>query len=118
MLTVDYAFYRDTYHGTLPEADFERLSVFAAAYLDELTLDRIGDGSQLDERTRRRAGLALCAVAECRGRMEARDGIAAETNDGISVTYTAAGAAGAGGPLYAAAAVYLAPAGLLYRGVR
>ena len=45
-------------------------------------------------------------------------GVAAETNDGISVTYVAgAGVKSEGRRLYEAAALFLANTGLLYRGV-
>jgi len=120
MLTVDYDFYTDTFHGTLEEDDFIRLSVFAAAYLDELTLGRITE--ELSDTAKQLVSLALCAVCDARAMDERRDGIASETNDGISVSYITSGSAvGAASPgamrLYNAAALYLAPTGLLYRGV-
>ena len=45
-----------------------------------------------------------------------RDGIASETNDGISVTYTTEGSTEEQ-RLYRAAVLYLGSTGLLYRGV-
>ena len=47
---------------------------------------------------------------------EQRDGIASETNDGISVTYTTEGSTEEQ-RLYRAAVLYLGSTGLLYRGV-
>ncbi len=110
MLTVDYEFYTGTYHGTLTEDEFTRASVFASAYLDELTLGRITDAQSGTDR--QAVKLALCAVCDARAVDERRDGIAAESNDGISVSYEKST-----GSLYNAAALYLAPTGLLYRGV-
>ncbi len=43
MLTVDYDFYCGVFHGKMPREDFERLSVYAAAYLDEVTMSRTAD---------------------------------------------------------------------------
>ncbi len=110
MMTVDYAFYTDTYHGALTEDGFSRASVFASAYLDELTMGRITD--RLGEKDRLAVKLALCAVCDARAVDEQRDGIAAESNDGISVSYDKST-----GRMYNAAALYLASTGLLYRGV-
>lgn len=117
MLTVEYGFYTDTYHGTLSEAEFTRASVFASAYIDELTLGATGDGSGLDEDVLLRARLALCAVCDAHARQEAHAGIASATNDGYSETYVTGDGDAAGRQLRSAASVYLAPTGLLYRGV-
>lgn len=118
MLTVDYEFYRDTYKGVRPESEFSRLSVFASAYIDEITLGRVpSDLEGLDEETILRVRLALCAVADTRGDQEAAGaGIAAETNDGVSVSYVTDDAVRRR-MMYANAAVYLGPTGLLFRGV-
>ena len=90
MLTVDYDFYCGVFHGKMPREDFERLSVYAAAYLDAYLLNEQGGG------------------------------IASETNDGVSVTYVAgiSNSKTEGRRLYEAAALFLGPTGLLYRGVR
>ena len=40
MLTVDYKYYSETFRGQMAEADFNRLAVYASAYLDELTMGR------------------------------------------------------------------------------
>ncbi|MBR2716445.1 MAG: hypothetical protein IKD79_01750 [Oscillospiraceae bacterium] len=117
MLTVDYAFYTDVYRGTLPEAAFDRLSLSASACLGEFTQGGVPDDpDRLGPEAALRVRLAFCAVLEARAEQEERAGIAAETNDGISVTYVT-GEAQRSRELYAAAAAFLGPTGLLYRGV-
>lgn len=120
MVTVNYEFYTQIFHGQLTETDFNRLAVYASAYLDELTLGRITD--TLPEATTQKVKLALCAVAEAYQVNERGGDIASETNDGISVTYVGGAnstqAKSAGRRLYEAAALFLGSTGLLYRGVR
>lgn len=122
MLTVDYSYYKDTFHGQLSEADFNRLAVYASAYLDDLTMGRISDTLSAD--IQQKIKMAVCAVADAYKVNERGGDIASETNDGISVTYVGGtGAAGAiaksaGSRLYEAAALFLSHTGLLYRGVR
>lgn len=118
MLTVDYNFYLGVYRGKMPMEDFWRLSVYASAYLDDLTMGRTA--GELPAETEGKAKMALCAVADAYRLNEQGGGVASETNDGISVTYVAgAGSAKTEGRrLYEAAALFLGPTGLLYRGVR
>ena len=118
MLTVDYKYYSETFHGQMAEADFNRLAVYASAYLDELTMGRTA--GELPAETEEKAKMALCAVADTYRLNEQGGGVASETNDGISVTYVAGvgGAKTEGRRLYEAAALFLGPPGLLYRGVR
>ena len=118
MLTVDYDFYTGTYKGARTAADFNRLAVFASAYISEITLGRVPDdlGALGDEDAALRVRLAFCAVADTYGGQAASAGIASETNDGISVTYVSDDALRRRA-LYNAAAVYLGSTGLLYRGV-
>ncbi len=114
-MTVDYSFYTGSFHGTLSESEFERCAVFAAAYLEELTGGKCS--GTLPEQTAAKVKLAFCAVAEAHA-VNAQGGeVAAEANDGISVSYRSTATAPAM-RLYDAAAAYLAPTGLLYRGVR
>lgn len=115
MINVDYIFYAGDYHGSLSMDEFERLSVFASAFLDDLTMGRIRE--DLPEETLRRVKLAHCAIVDAKSAAERRDGVAAESNDGISVTYAEPSAAAGARRFYEAAALYLAPTGLLYRGV-
>lgn len=118
MIPVDYSFYIGTFKGEAAYADFDRLAVKASAYLDRLTFGRITD--DLPAATLNRARLSLCAVVDALLLNERGGGIASETNDGISVTYVAgvSGAKTEGCRLYEAAALFLGPTGLLYRGVR
>lgn len=117
MTAPDYGYYAGVYMGTMGEADFSRLSRRAAAYLDALTLGRAsapqppGTAEKLRE--------ACCAVADAYLLNEQGGGIAAESNDGLSVTYVAgvSKAKTDGQRLYEAAELYLAHTGLLYRGV-
>lgn len=118
MLTVDYGFYAGTYKGTRTEAEFDRLAVFASAYIEEITLGRVPDDPDEleDEDAALRVRLAFCAVVDTHGAQEVSAGIASETNDGISVSYVADEALRRRS-LYNAAAVYLGATGLLFRGV-
>ena len=100
--------------GEMAEGDFKRLSRSASAYLDSITFDRIP--SVTDEKIKERVKEACCAVADVLLQKEQRDGIASETNDGISVTYTTEGSTDEQ-RLYRAAVLYLSNTGLLYRGV-
>lgn len=114
MIYADFSYYKDTYCGEMAEGDFKRLSRSASAYLDSVTLDRIP--SVTDEKIKEKVREACCAVADALLRKEQRDGIAAETNDGVSVTYATEGKTDEE-RLYQAAVLYLGNTGLLYRGV-
>ena len=114
MIYADFSYYKDTYCGEMAEGDFKRLSRSASAYLDSVTFDRIA--AVTDEKIKEKVKEACCAVADALLRKEQRDGIAAETNDGISVTYTTEGSADEQ-RLYRVAVLYLGNTGLLYRGV-
>lgn len=120
MLTVDYEYYKSIFRGQLTEVDFNRLAVYASAYLDDLTMGRVSDDLSADVQQ----GLknALCAVVDAYRINERGGDIASETNDGISVTYVGGAsstqAKSAGRRLYEAAALFLSRTGLLYRGVR
>lgn len=113
MIYADFSYYKDTYCGEMAEGDFKRLSRQASAYLDSVTFDRIA--AVTDEKIKERVREACCAVADVLLRKEQRDGIASETNDGISVTYTTEGSTDEQ-RLYRAAVLYLGNTGLLYRG--
>lgn len=118
MLTVDYAFYIGTYKGTRTKEEFDRLSFFASAYIGDITLGRVPDdpGDLEDEDAALRVRLAFCAVLDTHGDQGASEGIASETNDGISVSYISDDTVRRRA-LYNTAAVYLGSTGLLYRGV-
>lgn len=114
MIYADFSYYKDTYCGEMAEGDFKRLSRQASAYLDSVTFDRIA--AVTDEKIKEKVREACCAVADALLRKEQRDGIAAETNDGVSVTYATEGKTDEE-RLYQAAVLYLGNTGLLYRGV-
>lgn len=118
MLSVSYEFYSGPFFGKMSEEDFYRLSVYAHSYLDELTMGRI-DG-ELTEDIETKAKMALCAVADAYRLNEQGGGVASESNDGVSVTYVIgiSNTKTEGRRLYEAAALFLGPTGLLYRGVR
>ena len=112
MIYADFSYYKDTYCGEMAEGDFKRLSRQASAYLDSVTFDRIA--AVTDEKIMEKVREACCAVTDMLLQKEQRDGIASETNDGISVTYTTEGSTDEE-RLYQAAVLYLCNTGLLYR---
>lgn len=116
MITVDYAFYQESYKGTLPETDFTRLAVKASAYLDRVTFGRLSDVA--DAAVLNQAKLACCAVADAMLANE-QGGVTSESNDGISVTYVeGSGPAKKDGKrLREAVELFLGGTDLLYRGV-
>lgn len=116
MAYADFTYYSREYGGTMPEEDFKRLSRQASAYLDAVTFDRIANGQPAAVMEKVKA--ACCAVADAYLLNEQGGGVAAETNDGVSVTYVAGvGSKTDAQRLQEAAALYLAHTGLLYRGV-
>ena len=88
MAYADYKFYRETYRGTLSEADFTRLSKRASDYIDARTdyiLKRAGIPDEMSERVQK----ACCALADTiRG--NERGGVKTSEKVGnYSVSYTA-----------------------------
>ena len=116
MIYADYAYYKEIYGGTMTEENFKRLSRQASAYLDYVCFDRIAKG--IEESVMAKVRDACCAVADASLLNENGGGIAAETNDGISVTYVngVGTSLSEGQRLYQAALLYLGHTGLLYRG--
>lgn len=114
MMYADYAYYRNVYKGSMPEADFNRLSRQASAYLDSVTFGSIKDKWLRDEHVKD----ACCAVADAYLCGEQGGGIASESNDGVTVNYVAgvSKAKTDGQRVYEAAALYLGMTGLLYGG--
>ena len=43
MAYADYAFYSGTWHGTMPEADFDKWADRASLEIDRVTFDRAAD---------------------------------------------------------------------------
>lgn len=63
MAYADYKFYREVYRGTLPEADYLRLSERASDYIDGRTgyiLKKAGIPDEMSERVKK----ACCALAD------------------------------------------------------
>ena len=115
MLTVDYEFYKNTYHGNkISETAWPAFSRDAAAYVDKITFGRASaDG--LDETRKQACQMAICAAAEELQTQDAGGVVASATNDGYSETYVVSGKT----PeqrRYGAVAHYLAMTGLLYQG--
>lgn len=117
MVYADFSYYAGNYGGTMPEADYRRLSRQASAFLDKVTFDRIAAGQP--EAVMEKVRAACCAVADAYLLNEQGGGVASETNDGVSVTYVAgvSNAKTDDQRLQEAAVLYLAHTGLLYRGV-
>ena len=113
MIYADFAYYQNTYgRRKIAEADSMRLLRQASAYLDMLTLDKITDDWETDERVKN----ACCAVADVYAKQDAGGEVASESNHSVSRTYVASGKS-TDKQLYDAAVLYLANTGLLYRGV-
>ncbi len=112
-MNVTYEFYTLDYHGKLPEAEFDRLSVRAGGYLDALTMGRVNRPA-LPSPILQKAKLALCACTDELARIE-EGTIASESNDGVSVTYARSSETDSQ-RLYRAVSDYLVTTGLLYRG--
>ena len=115
MLTVDYSFYEEDYHGDhiRPEAWFA-LSRDASAWLDAVTFGRVQD--DLDEQTLHACRMAVCAAAEVFSQEQEGGTLTGETVGKWSRSY-AADTRSRGRKLYDAASAWLANTGLLYRGV-
>lgn len=113
---ADFEYYEKTYGGEMAEKDFKRLSRQASAYLDHVCFDRIV--SVTDEKVMGKVKDACCAVADVLLLNEQGGGIAAESNDGVSVTYVnGVGSKTDDQRLYQTAVLYLGRTGLMYRGV-
>ncbi|MCI8623245.1 MAG: hypothetical protein HFG26_06220 [Provencibacterium sp.] len=109
---MDYFYYTAVYGGKLLEKEtFERLKGRAQRYVSAL----VRPAGREDESDAER--FAVCAVAEALHEKEQRQekgSLKSETVGRYSVQYEQTGAAAG---VYAAAARWLEPAGLLYRGV-
>ena len=114
MIYADYSYYQNSYKGTMPEVDFNRLSQRASAYIDRVTFGRLGDGKAVPEPVKN----ACCAVADVYLLNEHGGGVASESNDGISIDYVVgiSNTKTDDQRLREAAALYLGGTGLLYRG--
>lgn len=109
MVYTDYRFYTEVYGGTAVDAArWPGLALRASAFVDRLTYGRLAAGADVTDAV----CMAVCAVAEVEAQLDAAGaarGVAAESNDGYSVTYEggAARAAQAGADRLAAAELFL-----------
>lgn len=122
---ADYSFYTNEYFGNvITEAEFERLSTRASAFLDYYTRGKAKSNADLPA-----LKMACCAIAEQQKQVESTienasqsgSGIKSESVGSYSVTYQTAAekttAAEAARLTFASIAQqYLADTGLLYRG--
>lgn len=109
---ADSTYYTDVYNGTMPAADFTRLSRKASAHLDRLTFGRIDKTWAVDERVKD----ACCAVADVLYMQEQGGEIASESTGGWSRSYVTTGKT-VSKSIREAARLYLGNTGLLYCGV-
>ena len=104
---VDFDWYSKVYQsGEVPEDKFYNLALKATKYIDKITFGR---ADEADENVK----YAVCAIVDEMYKSEARRGIAAESNDGYSISYIKNNGTE---NLYKTAKLFLPPE-LLYRGV-
>ena len=111
---VDYDYYTTVYEGwQIPREQFGFYAKKAAAYLSRMTFRKAAD---LWEDA---LCLACCAVADAYFENKSGGGLASERSGDYSVSYVAGVSKSKTEDqrLYAAASLYLADTGLLYRGV-
>lgn len=119
---VSYAFYEETFGGSLPAKDFPRLEMQAEAYIRALTYINGNIFAEKSDTVK----MAVCAATEVIFEHE-RDGKRAkrsESNDGFSVTYVAEATDGQTAEetlrkkVYETVRLYLLPTGWLNRRVK
>ena len=102
---IDFDYYKNTYIGSLDEADFCRLLVKAEAYLNLATHGRIKEADTL-------VCFCLCELCDVFYENEER-GISSESVDGYSVSYEKS----KNFPAWEVVKTYLGGTGLLYGGL-
>lgn len=118
MVYATYAYYTQDYGGTtLTEAEWPKYARRASAEVDHVTFDRLKhmDEEQIIDAVRD----AVCEVAEKLHRFETMKGrdLAAENNDGYSVSFRDPGTQSARqDEVRLTIRTYLANTGLMYRG--
>ena len=112
MLTVEYEFYKNTYHGDkISEAAWPASSRDAAAFLNMVTFGREIPGEYKDA-----CQMAVCAIAEAGYGDGEEKQVASESVGKWTRTYQA-DARSVDAKRMDAAMLYLSNTGLLYRGV-
>lgn len=128
MIYADYAFYTETFYGDMiPEAEYNKCAARASDYIDRLTLDRAASYVEAHPEEVK-VKLACCAAAEqyymigiARANVASEEGeIASESVGSHSRTFRSGleTSASLEMDLRKVVGSYLAPTGLLYRGVR
>ncbi len=112
-MQADYNYYTATFHGSMSEADFNRLIRQAAAYVDSITFGRANDS--IPNAVAGKVKDAQCAIADILLKQENGGVLASASNDGYSETY-AVGKETQGQRMYGVASAYLATTGLLFCG--
>lgn len=64
MIYADYSFYRDTYCGSMSEADYRRHSRSASDFIDSVTFGRITQELMNDEKAAYKIRSACCVCAD------------------------------------------------------
>lgn len=80
-----YSYYTDTYMGTMPEAEFDKLIRQAEAYVDAITFNRVN--SSLPSAVINKVYDAECAIADILQVAERGGIVSSASNDGYSETY-------------------------------
>nr|DAH37250.1 MAG TPA: Head Tail Connector Protein [Caudoviricetes sp.] len=113
MQYVDFLYYKEVFKGTVipSETVFNGLEIKAQAYVDKITFGRITDEIAGTEAVKN----AICAACETQFQYSGHEGVASESNDGYSVSYSGDEKA-AERAMYSAAKLFL-PSELLYQGV-
>ena len=112
MLTVDYEFYKNTYHGNkISETAWPAFSRDAAAFLDMIT-----SGREIPDEHMVACQMAVCAIADAAYRGGEEKQIASESVGKWTRTYQTDTKTD-DMRKKDAAAIYLSNTGLLYRGV-
>lgn len=86
MAYADYDFYKNTFKGTISEADFDRFSERASDYIDSRT-DYVLHKSGIPPDMELRIQKCCCALADTIHSCEAGGVKSAESVDGYSVSY-------------------------------
>lgn len=111
-MIVDFDYYKNVFCGgaiTSP-AVFCNLELKAVAYIDKITFGKITEPITKEVKN------AVCSVCEVLHKKLEHSGIASESNDGYSVSYTQVDEAEIAQEMYSAACMFL-PSELLYRGL-
>lgn len=122
---ADYDFYRDIYHGSMEEDDFNRYVLTASQYIRYLTMGA-SDKYEGDELRYAACSASDIYYAISTGKQKGvKSGVVkSENNDGYSATFVVEGTDGetkedlAGRKIYSEIRKWLLPTGLLSRKVR